>query len=246
MRPVGIVRFAPTEGPAWFASWLTAAAIPWKEIRLDQGEPLPADTSTLSGLGLMGGPMSVNDPLPWVPPLLALIRDADQRGAPVIGHCLGGQLISRAFGGHVGINMVDGAPAKEIGWHTVTPVDTEQARDWFGTRLDFDVFQWHGETFSTPPGAIHLAASARCANQAFAIGPHLGMQFHCEMDEATIATWCQSGADEVAEALAGPHPEGVQDAATVMHATPERLPCMRAISRRIYERWAAGLRRERQ
>ena len=242
MRPVVIVRHATTEGPAYFGTWLTAQGIPWREVRLDLGEDLPADASGMSGIGFMGGPMSVNDRLPWIPKALALIRDADQRSVPVIGHCLGGQLMSRAFGGSVTANAVDGVPAKEIGWHTVTPTDTPEAREWFGTDLPFDVFQWHGETFSVPPGAVRLAGSPLCVDQAFCKGPHLGMQFHIEMDEPTIAVWCETGAGEVAEALSGPRPDGVQDAAKVDARTGERLPRMRRVTDAIYRHWAEGLR----
>jgi len=241
MKPVVIIRHATTEGPAYFGTWLTGQGIPWHEVRLDLGEPLPADASGISGIGFMGGPMSVNDPLPWIPQALTLIRDADRRGVPVIGHCLGGQLLSRALGGSVTRNTVGGEAAKEIGWHIATPTEAPEAREWFGTDLPFDVFQWHGETFSVPPGAVRLAGSPLCGNQAFCSGGHLGMQFHIEMDEPTIALWCESGAPEVAEALAGPRPEGVQDAATVHAATGERLPRMRRVTDRVYRRWAAGL-----
>ncbi|MBU3693503.1 MAG: type 1 glutamine amidotransferase [Rhodocyclaceae bacterium] len=244
MKPVAIFRFAPTEGPAFFADWLTTQGIPWTEVRIDQGEPVPQSAVAFSGIGMMGGPMSVNDPLPWIGPLLELIRDADRSGVPVIGHCLGGQLMSRAFGGEVGVNRSGGEAAKEIGWHSATPTAAPEARDWFGTSAPFDVFQWHGETFSVPPGAARLASSPLCTNQAFSRGPHIGMQFHVEMDEPTIDVWCRSGAGEVAEALAGPRPGGVQSADQVHLLTAERLPRMRTVTDRIYRRWTSGLRRD--
>jgi len=242
MKPVVIVRHATSEGPAYFGAWLSGKGIPWSEVRLDLGERLPADASGMSGIGFMGGPMSVNDPLPWIPQALDLIRDADRRGVPVIGHCLGGQLLSRALGGDVTRNMLAGEPAKEIGWHTAVPSASPEAREWFGTDQPFDVFQWHGETFSVPAGAVQLASSPLCANQAFCKGPHLGMQFHVEMDEPTIAVWCESGSPEVAEALAGPRPGGVQAAAEVHARTSECLPRMRRVTDAIYHHWAKGLK----
>ncbi len=241
MKPVAIFRFAPTEGPAFFADWLTQQGILWTEIRIDQGDSVPASSNRFSGIGMMGGPMSVNDPLRWIEPLLALIRQAQAQGIPLIGHCLGGQLISRALGGTVSTNRRDGEQAKEIGWHSVYPTDTPEARAWLGDAPEFDVFQWHGETFSIPPGATRLASSDLCSNQMFAIGPSIGMQCHIEMDEPTIATWCETGTREVSQALAGPRPEGVQDAATVHALTSERLPRMRRLSNHIYQRWATGL-----
>jgi hypothetical protein len=91
---------------------------------------------------------------------------------------------------------------------------------------------------------VRLAGSPLCADQSFVKGPHLGMQFHIEMDPPTIAVWCASGAGEVAEALAGPRPQGVQDAATVQALTAERLPRMRAVTARVCQtHWADALQR---
>ena len=242
MKPVVIFRFAPSEGPAFFAEWLTSQGIAWTEVRIDRGEPVPASPEGFSGIGMMGGPMSVNDPLPWIEALLELIRQAQASGIPVIGHCLGGQLLSRALGGTVGTNTRDGEPTKEIGWHHIQPEPNAEARVWLGEATAFDVFQWHGETFSLPPGATRLASSTLCDNQMFAIGPSIGMQCHIEMDEPTIATWCEGGAPEVAEALAGPRPGGVQTAGEVLGLTAERLPRMRQLTDHIYRHWATGLK----
>jgi len=244
LKPVAIFRFANIDGPAYFADWLTSQGIPWTEIRIDQGATVPTDPDDFSGIGMMGGPMSVNDPLPWIEPMLDLIRQAQADGVPLIGHCLGGQLLSRALGGTVGTNTRDGEQAKEIGWHTIRPEPNEAARQWLGDAPEYDVFQWHGETFSIPPGATHLASSGLCDNQMFAIGPSIGMQCHIEMDEPTLSTWCEGGVPEVAQALAGPRPGGVQDAATVHALTAERLPRMRQLTTRIYHRWADGLPRD--
>jgi GMP synthase-like glutamine amidotransferase len=111
---------------------------------------------------------------PGSTPSLELIREADRQGIPVIGHCLGGQLMAKAFGGTVTPN-----PVKEIGWGRVAA--TGAAADWLGDAAGFEAFHWHGETFSIPPGATRLLQSAHCANQAFLRGPHLGMQCHVEM-----------------------------------------------------------------
>ena len=82
--------------------------------------------------------MSVNDDLPWIPGTLQLIRNAVAKGVPVLGHCLGAQLMSRALGGVVGPN-----PAKEIGWGRVDVADSDEARDWFGDTRGFLAFHWH-------------------------------------------------------------------------------------------------------
>lgn len=115
MKPVAIFRHARTEGPGHFATFLDAHRIPWRIIATDDAQAVPADPAAFSGLAFMGGPMSVNDPLPWIAPTLDVIRRAIDAGIPVIGHCLGAQLISRALGGVVSRN-----PLKEIGWGEVT------------------------------------------------------------------------------------------------------------------------------
>src|SRR4051794_10114514 len=195
MKPVGIFRFSDTEGPGHFARSPDANRLPWKLIKLDEGEPVRASSDGFAGLGFMGGPMSANDELPWTQPVLALMRDAVTREVPVIGHCLGGQLLSRALGGRVTRN-----PVKEIGWSAVRVEDTPRAREWFGEDLHgFTTFQWHGDTFTIPPGGERILTAPHCENQAYVVGDrHLGLQCHVEMTPEMIASWLQSGAGELA------------------------------------------------
>ncbi len=173
--------------------------------------------------------MSVNDPLPWIASTLALIRAAVAADVPVIGHCLGGQLISKALGGAVTKN-----PAKEIGWGEVTATDS--ATEWLGDIDRFEAFHWHGETFSLPTGAQRILQSAYCANQAFALGPHLGLQCHVEMTEAMIRLWNRQWAAESAVASAS-----VQTPEQMYERIGERLTAMRVAADRLYAHWIAGL-----
>src|SRR5688500_20309888 len=99
MKPVAIFRTTRTEGPAYFATYLERRSIPWNLIALDEGEAVPRDVRAYGGLAVMGGPMSANDDLPWIAPLLEALRSAVRQDVPLIGHCLGAQLVSRAFGG---------------------------------------------------------------------------------------------------------------------------------------------------
>jgi len=183
----------------------------------------------------MGGPMSVNDDLAWIPPALRLIRSAVDAGVPVLGHCLGGQLIAKALGGAVTRNAV-----KEIGWGRVDVLPNDTAREWFGAELrSFNSFHWHGETFSIPHGAVRLAASPWCENQAFAIGPHLAMQCHVEMTPDLIRAWCRDWEKEV-ESLARRVPS-VQTPAEMLDAVEDKVRTLNAIADRLYERWMAGI-----
>jgi GMP synthase-like glutamine amidotransferase len=232
MKPVAVFRHSPGEGAGYFATFLEAHSIPWKLIAVDAGEMPPSTPDDYSGLCFMGGPMSVNDELPWLLPTFDLIRLAVARGVPTIGHCLGGQLMSKALGGSVSRN-----PVKELGWGAVRTTDAA-AIDWLGDIAHFDAFHWHGETFTVPPGATRILESSYCTNQAFAMGAHLGLQCHVEMTEAMIRLWCRQWAEE--KAAPGP---SVQTPEQMLENMGSRLTAMRAAADRLYTRWIAGLRR---
>lgn len=246
MLPVAIFRYAPVEGPGYFAIFLEQHGIPWRLIAIDEGDAVPVvpqgdflrgAVDGFSGLCFMGGPMSVNDPLPWIAPVCALIRNAVARDVPVIGHCLGGQLMSKALGGEVTPN-----PVREIGWGKAAGEDNMTARAWLGPYAGKSgtVFHWHGETFSIPPGATRLLTSMHCANQMFALGPHLAMQCHVEMTPEMIAAWCGKWGGE---ALARTDRPSVQPPEVMLREIPERLPEMRRLSEQVYSVWIQGLAR---
>jgi GMP synthase-like glutamine amidotransferase len=236
VKPVAVFRFSDTEGPGHFATFLDANRVPWQLVKLDEGHAVPASSEAFSGLAFMGGPMSANDELPWTQPVLALMRDAVDRGVPVIGHCLGGQMLSRALGGTVTRN-----PVKEIGWNPVKVEDNATAREWFGRDLpEFTTFQWHGDTFTIPPGGERILTGMYCPNQAYVVdGRHLGMQCHVEMTPEMIASWIGSGSGEVRANLASP---AVQPVETIQAQMPEQLPRLSATAERLYRRWASNLK----
>jgi GMP synthase-like glutamine amidotransferase len=235
MKPVGIFRTARTEGPGYFATYLERRSIPWQLVALDQGEAVPREPRTFCGVAVMGGAMSANDDLPWVAPLLELLRNAVRQDVPVIGHCLGAQLMSRAFGGAVRAN-----PVREIGWGEVRVADNGVAREWLGALQAFETFQWHGETFSIPPGATRILEGEHCANQAFALGRHLGMQCHVEMTPELIRTWLSTGTDEIQEHKKSP---AVQPPEQIEKDLEPRLDRLHQVADKIYDRWSEGLSR---
>lgn len=204
-------------------------------IGLDEGASVPRDPRRFSGLVFMGGPMSVNDDLPWIAPVLALIRSAARDDVPTLGHCLGGQLISKAFGGVVTRNRVP-----EIGWGDVQVEDNGVARQWFGDDAGFESFHWHGETFTIPPGATRVLSNPHCANQGFALGKHLGLQCHVEMTEEMVQVWCRDGAGEIEQGRASP---GVQPVEEIGRDLSGRLERLHQVANRVYERWVEGLSR---
>mgnify|MGYP001587481431 FL=1 len=235
MKPVAIFQHAASEGPGYFATVLDRHGVPWRVIRIDEGRAVPENPREFSGLAFMGGPMSVNDDHPWIAPALELIRAAVEAGVPVLGHCLGGQLMAKALGSEVTRN-----PVKEIGWGRVDVLPNDIAARWFGAGLgSFDAFHWHGEAFSIPAGATRIAASAWCENQAFALGPHLGMQCHVEMTPELIRAWCRDWEQEV-EKLARRMPS-VQTPAEMVEAVEERTRRLNAIADRVYDCWTSHL-----
>jgi GMP synthase-like glutamine amidotransferase len=236
-KPVAVFRYSDTEGPGHFATFLDANRIPWKLVKLDQGDPVPASSEPFAGLAFMGGPMSANDELPWTQPVLALMRDAVSRQVPVIGHCLGGQMLARALGARVKAN-----PVKEIGWNPVRVDDNPTARKWFGEDLkDFVTFQWHGETFAIPRGAQRILTGPYCENQAYVYDDrHLGLQCHVEMTPEMIESWLASGAREIAENRSSP---AVQPPGEISGEMRQRLPSLSANAERLYRRWITNLRK---
>jgi len=235
MKPIAIFRHSPTEGPGYFSEYLDARRIPWRMVAIDAGEAVPANASDWSGLCFMGGPMSVNDDLPWITPVLALIRDAVAKDVPVIGHCLGGQLMSRALGGAVTRN-----PVKEIGWVQVEAADSPAAHDWLAGTHEFKGFHWHGETFSIPPGAERIAGSAWCPNQAFVVGKHLGMQCHVEMTPELIRSWCAEWGKEV-ERIQYQSVQSIQTPEQMQADLDRDVAALHAVADRLYDRWVKGL-----
>jgi len=233
MKPIAIFRHAGIEGPGCLANFLDGREIPWQLIAVDAGDAVPSSASAYSGLVFMGGPMSVNDDLPWIPPVLAVIRDAVAKDIPLLGHCLGGQLISRALGAVVSRN-----PVKEIGWGEVQVSDNDIARAWFGDIQKFQAFHWHGETFSLPQGATHLLSSAYCVNQAYAIGRHLALQCHVEMNAEMISAWCAAGADEMAASSASP---AVRSANEMKQQINDKLRDLNSVAEQLYGHWVLGL-----
>jgi GMP synthase-like glutamine amidotransferase len=186
------------EGPAWIGSWAERNGLELETIGLFRGDPLPQPTD-FDGLVIMGGPMGANDghQFHWMAPEKELIARTVLKGMPVLGICLGAQLVAAALGSKVYPNA-----KKEIGWF---PLDKapEADRSVFGAVLPrrFSALHWHGDTFDLPPGAVHLASTPSCANQAFAFkDTALGLQFHLEATREGTEALIENCRDELVPA----------------------------------------------
>ncbi|CAG1008704.1 hypothetical protein BURK2_03778 [Burkholderiales bacterium] len=232
MKPVLICRYSATEGAGYFATFLSRNRISMEMRAIDAGDPVPTGMAAFSGLCMMGGPTSVNDDLPWIAPMLALVREAVAEDKPVVGHCLGGQLLAKALGA-----LVTRAPHKEIGWGKVMVAATPMAQLWFGDLREFESFHWHGETFGIPQGAELILWSEWCAHQAYVLGKHLGMQCHVEMTAEMVKSWCAGGATEIAAAKS----PAVQTPEAMAIDLDARIARLSTVADRLYTRWILGL-----
>jgi len=172
-----------------------------RDVHLSSGDGLPRSTGDLEGLIVMGGPMNVDDidTYPFLQEEVRLIEEVLAEKKPVLGICLGAQLIAKALGAKVYANK-----EKELGWHPVQLTKVGAKDPLFsGLPESFRVLQWHGDTFDLPKGAVHLARSEKCENQAFRWGDQTyALQFHLEVTPGMLRQWvgCREGKAEVAAA----------------------------------------------
>lgn len=193
---VHILQHVEFEGPGAAKAWLTAQGARVDYTRFFAPQAKLPDHRSLDLIIAMGGPMSVNDEAkyPWLREEKRFLGEAIRHGTPVLGICLGAQLIAAACGARVTT-----APAREIGWFPVSAVDANDS-GCFPFPAQTTVFHWHGETFDLPPGAVHLARSAACENQAFQLGRSvIGLQFHLEATPDSVDLLIRNCAGELAD-----------------------------------------------
>ncbi|MCU0927106.1 MAG: type 1 glutamine amidotransferase [Hydrogenophaga sp.] len=220
------------DGPGYLGQWLDGQGVRWQVLCAEAGDAYPNSVRGFRGLAVLGGAWSANDDRPTLRQAEALIREADALGIPVLGHCLGGQLMARAFGG-----QVQTLAQPEIGWLPMRHNGSATARSWLGETPDSVVFQWHHDSFmALPPGAELIAGSPACAHQAFALRQHLAMQFHIEITPQKIADWMASPGDAY-PALVQQSLDSVQNPSVVAEGMVRHQAGSEALARRIYGVW---------
>ncbi|MDZ4189611.1 MAG: type 1 glutamine amidotransferase [Hydrogenophaga sp.] len=227
-----VLQHLNEDGPGYLGQWLDEQGARWQVRCAEAGDVYPHSVRGYRGLAVLGGAWSANDERPTLRQAEALIQEADALGIPVIGHCLGGQLMARAFGGRV-----ERQPQPEVGWLPMRHTGSETSRAWLGDAPDTTVYQWHQDSFvQLPADAELLACSPACAHQAFALRQHLAMQFHIEITPAKIAAWLtHPGEAYPLHVLL--HPDSVQDPARMHAATALHLAGSQALAARIYGVW---------
>ena len=230
-RQVVIFMHMDDRHPGYIADFLDNQGIPYRLIHADQGDAIPCLDDSMAGLVFMGGVMSANDDIPWIKAEISLIRQALEQGVPLLGHCLGGQLISRALGQKVSTNSV-----AEIGWHSCYPQPGEATEEWLGDMCDpFVMFHWHYETFALPPGAQLLFSSQHCQNQAYCYGDNvLAMQGHVEMTEPLLRGWISQWRSHLGETSVS-----VQNHEQIEADLASNIARLNLVAERLYQRWVA-------
>ena len=232
MAKVYVLQHHPAENLGAIAEALESAALAWQYVRVFDGHPVPTDMKGAGGLIVMGGPEAVYqlDRYPYLRAEMALIENALKVGRPVLGVCLGSQLLAAALGANV-----RRAPQKEIGWYPVRlRPEASDDRLMRGLPQEFVACHWHSDIFDLPAGAVALASSELTELQAFRYGENAwGLLLHAEMTEHIVA------------ALVSEFGEGLKrvgiDGDAILEWAPKHLAGLGNIAETIFGRWAAPI-----
>lgn len=233
MKPVAIIQHEEFLGPGSLQTVLQQEGVPLRLIRADQGQVLPEDAREFSGLVLLGSERNLSDNLPWMRAEQRLCSSALAHAVPVLGLAFGAQLLTVAAGGKV---LPSTTPS--YGWqHSwVTP----HLSRLIAPPSELELFNAHAHSLELPPGAERVLFDKRCRNKGFALGPHLALLCHVELDEPSLKIWCERKNTRMSKA-SGPD---VQNRITMLRALPERLRNLRNFSEQITRHWSRQLQRE--
>ena len=222
------LQHVPFEGLANILTWAQAGHHHVSSTALFRGEVLPSP-ELFDSLVVMGGPMSVHDEAqyPWLIGEKKLIEQSIKSGKLVLGVCLGAQLLADVLGAKVYRNKY-----KEIGWFPVRHLQEESVAA--GLPRTFTAFHWHGETFDLPAGAVHLAESDGCANQAFEFGGKaLALQFHLEVTRESVEGLVRNCAADI---TSGPYVQSADQ----MLAAADAFAAIQPLLFQVLDRWAGS------
>ena len=232
MQSVLVLQHTATEDLGSIEDVLRGHPIGVNYIEIHEGQSVPKQMGDKAGLIVMGGPMGVYDQAqyPFLSDELRLIESALKAERPILGICLGSQLLATALGAEV----KKGA-RKELGWHAVTLTEcTQQDPLFLGLRREFWPFHWHGDVFSLPNQAVGLASSRQTPHQAFRYGKNAyGILFHLEVTQRQVSQMLVDFAEELSEAGG--------EATAIADQCPRYLPVLQEIAGGVFGRWTALL-----
>ena len=233
MAKIIVLQHHPAENLGTIARALEGAALAWQYVRLHDGHPVPRDMKGAGGLIVMGGPMAIYqiDRFPFLKDEMRLVGEAIAQGRPVLGICLGAQIVAAALGA-----KVDRNPAgKEIGWYPVKLSAAAREDRLFSAVPDtITPFHWHGDIFEPPHGAVTLASSDRTPCQAFRYGDKAwAIQFHLEVTRTSIVNMTTAFARELDRERIPP--------STVLADSDKHLPALELLSETVFSAWASPI-----
>lgn len=229
MTDILILTHADFCSPGHLAAVLDREQRDFTVLRADLGELEGYDLDRPRAVAIMGGPMSVNDPLPWIGAEIDALRHFIARDVPMIGHCLGGQLLARALGA-----PVHRMPYTEIGWQPLEKRTQATDNPWLEhLPQEFSIYQWHSDTFDLPEGAQWLMDSPWCPNQGFSWGDKvLALQGHPEMTEELVRNWLTDWAHLLDETQ-----PSQQARARMLTDLPDKVRALNQVAEGFYRRW---------
>jgi GMP synthase (glutamine-hydrolysing) len=232
MAKIWVLQHHPVENLGAIADSLEEAALAWQYVRVFDGAPIPADMKGAGGLIVMGGPETVYrlDRYPYLRDEIQLIESALRDNKPILGICLGAQLLAAALGA-----TVKRGESREIGWYLVRLANAaNDDRLMRGLPTEFMAAHWHSDVFELPNGAVALASSAKTANQAFRFGNNAyGLLFHAEITQERLGKLVSEFGEDLKRV-------GIDGDSFVVDA-PEYLPTLSEIGATIFSRWAAPI-----
>jgi GMP synthase (glutamine-hydrolysing) len=230
MPKILVAQHIACETLGTIADALVGAGMEYQYLRPFAGEPVPKQIGDASGLIIMGGPMGVyeRDSYPFLAAEMRLIENALAEQKPILGVCLGSQLLAATLG-----VAVTKGEKKEIGWHPVRLKDASPSDPlWAGVESAFTALHWHGDIFALPRGAVSLACSALTEHQAFRYGENAyGFLFHMEATPTII--------EEMVKNFAGELGEAAVDGGEILTRRADHLPRLHAIGDIVFHRWAS-------
>lgn len=230
MTKVWVLQHVNCETLGNITDALQALGIRHEYVRTSKGEPVPKEMGDGAGLIVMGGPMGVyeQNACPFLADEIRLIEKALSAQKPILGVCLGSQLLAATLGA-----AVTKGEKKEIGWYQVSLEDScKTDRLWSGIESPFTAYHWHGDIFDLPQGAVSLASSALTRHQAFRYSRNAyGFLFHMEVTPAMIRDMVENFTDELRE--------GKVDGTEILDRTADYLPRLHTIGRLVFQRWTS-------
>lgn len=230
-----ILRHIPHEHLGTVVNTLEAKGLDYEYINFYENEKPVVSIEDYRGLIILGGPMNVyeTDKYPFLETEDKLIKRATKRNIPILGICLGAQSIAKALGARVTKNK-----EKEIGWYSLKTTE-EAKKDKMFRHFNTNevVFQWHGDTFDIPNGAVHLAESPLCRNQAFRYGSNVyGLQFHIEVTPQMISEWLSvpENQNEIKSLEKKDDSENIIDPDTINVKTPGFIERLNALAENVF------------